>query len=354
MTDNELITARDAALATAMMPEEFGEAADDWAARGVFAAWRSGQARQTIVSYQAALDKFAKFLNAANGGPTRTGEQLMTDVSVWANCTRGIVLAFQKWLLDEGYAIATVNCRVTVVKTFARLAGDAGVIGSDMSVMIRGVQGLSQKKGRRRDEERMEAGTPTRVSNQKMTPVTITLDQARQLKAQPDTPRGRRDRLIMCLLIDLGMRVGEVVGLDVADFDLAAGKLTFWREKTNDTQTHLLKNGTLAAARAYLDQDAPAIGTLLRGSRKGKGGALTGSGMNRRSITRRVGTLGRQIGVEGLTAHDLRHHWTTRAFARGDPIDCIMQAGGWSSYAMPLRYRAASEIANEGMTQDDD
>jgi len=354
MTDNELITARDAALATAMIPVGLGEAADEWAARNVFAKWAGDQAKQTLVSYRTALDKFAEYMDKASSDPTPTGKQLMTDVSVWANCTGGMVLAFQKWLMLEGYAIATVNVRVTAVKTFARLAGDAKVISPDMSMMIRGVQGISQKVGRRKDADRMKAGKATRVSNQKMTPVEITVAQAFKLKDQPDTPRGRRDALVLSLLIDLGLRVGEVVGLTVEDFNLENKTVAVRRQKVSKQQTFKLKNGLLAAALNYFEHDAPESGQLLRGSRKGESGRLTGPGMNRRSITRRVGTLGKRIGVEGLSAHDLRHHWTTRCFDREEPIDKIMECGGWSSYAMPMRYRAASKIANEGMSQDDD
>jgi integrase len=37
--------------------------------------------------------------------------------------------------------------------------------------------------------------------------------------------------LLMCLLLDHGLRVGEVVRLQVADVDLKAGELRFYRPK---------------------------------------------------------------------------------------------------------------------------
>jgi hypothetical protein len=50
--------------------------------------------------------------------------------------------------------------------------------------------------------------------------VHIAQKQAKKLKSQPDTPQGRRDALLMCLLLDHGLRVGEVARLQVSDFDL--------------------------------------------------------------------------------------------------------------------------------------
>ncbi len=83
------------------------------------------------------------------------------------------------------------------------------------------------------------------------------------------------------------------------------------------------------------------ISIMIRGELQG--------GMVARSITIRVGFLGNQIGVEGLSAHDCRHYWATQAARSGTPVDRLMDAGGWSSPAMPLRYIEAAKIANEGV-----
>jgi integrase len=159
---------------------------------------------------------------------------------------------------------------------------------------------------------------------------------------------GRRDALLLCLLLDHGLRCGEVAGLTVNDVDLAAGELRFYRPKVDLQQTHRLTPDTLKAMQAWFDSgDAPALGKLLRGSRKG--GKLTAAGMTERAITARVADLGKAIGVEGLSAHDCRHYWATSAARSGTAIDRLMQGGGWTSPAMPLRYIQAAEIANEGV-----
>ena len=74
--------------------------------------------------------------------------------------------------------------------------------------------------------------------------------------------------------------------------------------------------------------------------------------MSERAITQRVADLGKAVGIEGLSAHDCRHYWATSAARNGTAIDRLMQGGGWTSAAMPLRYIEAAAIANEGVIID--
>ncbi|MDX1523903.1 MAG: tyrosine-type recombinase/integrase, partial [Anaerolineae bacterium] len=102
------------------------------------------------------------------------------------------------------------------------------------------------------------------------------------------------------------------------------------------------------ALAAYLEFDAPPLGTLLRESRKG--GQLTQAGISPEAVTQRVATLGRRLlGLTGLSAHDCRHTWATFAARAGTQLDRLQEAGGWNSPAMPVHYIEAARIANEGV-----
>ena len=179
----------------------------------------------------------------------------------------------------------------------------------------------------------------------------LTPPQVRALKEQPATPQGRRDALMICLLADLGLRVGELAGIEADAIDLDRGTLSFYREKVHTTQTHKLSKDALAAAEAYLEVDGQPSGKLLRGSRKN--GELWGS-MSARAIRERVAILGERIGVGDLSPHDLRHTWATRAArASSDPF-ALRDAGGWSSLSMPSRYVQSNAVANERIALDGD
>ena len=266
------------------------------------------------------------------------------DPDCWRGVTWGIVAGFAEWQLKQGFAVSSVNVRLSTIKTYAGLAHKAGVIDTTEAMLIKAVTGYSRKEGKRIDEKR----DVSRVGSKKAEPVSLTVVQAQQLKEQPtDTPQGKRDAVIMCLLLEHGLRVGELVDLQIEHFDLSAGLMVFYREKVDKTQKHKLTADTLRAVQSYLDHLPEATGLLLYGSRRG--GKLTSPGMNRIAITNRVRALGEAVGVMGLSAHDCRHYWATAALANGTQIDRLQDAGGWSSPAMPLRYAEAAKIANEGV-----
>jgi len=214
---------------------------------------------------------------------------------------------------------------------------------------------FGDKEARNVDQKRGDAGVRTRRSTKKPAAVTLTTDQARALRMDhPDTPQGRRDRLMMSLLLGLGLRVSELAGLRVGDFDLDAGTVTFYRQKVDKIQTHRLVNGTWEAARQYIAQDAGVDkdAPVLRASHKS--GNLSHAGMTRFGISKRVCELGKAVGVWNLSPHDCRHAWATNAARNGTDSFALRDAGGWSSMAMPGRYVDAAAIANQGVKLDGD
>lgn len=347
----DITIAADLAPALPVIDARAAAAADDQAASATFDDYRSRLDPDTLRRQEADMALFAHFLAEVQAIPAATapalGARLPHAPAAWANVSHGLVTAFLRWQLAQGYAIGSINVRLATVRRYCGLAHSAGVIPTEAMALIRTVRGYSGRQARAIDAQRQRSATPTRVSTKKPTPLVLSATQIQALKQQPDTPQGRRDALMIALLADLGLRVGELAGLDVGALDLARGTLSFYREKVHAYQTHTLSADLLAAARSYLAADAPASGPLLRGSRKN--GALWGQ-MSVRAIRDRVAILGERIGVQGLSPHDLRHTWATRA-ARGksDPF-ALRDAGGWSSLAMPDRYVESSEIANERIT----
>ena len=340
---SDIITAREAA-ELANYREQLGQAANKAAAQNTFSDYQGGKAANTTRRHAADLVLFATFLESVGDAPGN----LIEDPQAWRGITWGLVKAFVAWMLKQGYATSTVNMRLSTVKVYAELAAKANTLEQNEAAMIRTIKGYRRAEAKHKDEQREEAGIPTRTGRKKAQAVSISPNQAKALKAQPDTPQGRRDALLMCLLLDHGLRCGEVAGLTVDNFNLESGEMIFNRPKVDKVQTHRLTPATRRAAKAWFDSgDAPAIGRLLRGSRKG--GKLTSGGMCEQSITERVRVLGAAVGLEGLSAHDCRHYWATNAVRNGTPLDRLQDAGGWASMAMPLRYVEAAKIANEGV-----
>ncbi len=314
------------------------------AARSRFNEYRSRRALETLRRQDADLSLFHEFLELHS---LLTGD-LSREAEAWRPVTWGLVEAFVKWQLNEGYAVKSINVRLSTVKSYSRLAMQSGSITPQEYALIRAVQGYSFREQVRIDQRR----PVRRIGLKKEEPVKITPDQARQLKIQPNTPQGRRDALMMCLLLDHGLRVGEITILSTADLDLERGVLRFYRPKVNKEQVHRLSRETLRAVKSYKNNgDLPANGLLLRRSKKNE--ELGEPGMSERGVTARVRLLGERLGIPGLSAHDCRHYWATSAARNGTDPFTLQEAGGWSSLAMPRRYVEDNDIANEGVKLDE-
>jgi integrase len=356
----ELIVRPKNELATPL--EQMGQQANRAAKTAVFADYLSRRSDNTIATQAAALALFADFLAAA-GHPDIDGECLQQDPECWRGVTWGIVEAFVKWMLAQGFAITTVNNRLSAVKVYAKLATKAGIIDPQELALIKTVSGYAGKEAKRINERR----DITRVGNKKAEHVSLTPGQAQTLTDWTiyAGEQGLRDCLMMCLLLEHGLRVGEVARLQVSDFDLQAGEMKFYRPKVDKVQTHKLTGKTYRALTAYLDQVQPSVG-LLVGSVKG--GRMTDQPMSERAITKRVSYLGlqllgiskerkieraggyvqtREVGL--LSAHDCRHFWATDAARNQTDAFRLQEAGGWSSLVMPRRYVEDAKIANEGV-----
>ena len=242
------------------------------------------KSENTLDAQRADLATFADYLCAvtvcadcptADHAADRAGS--MARRNPWA-CGGLCAVDAAAWLL-----IASCNRKLSTVRVYAKLAAQAKVIDATEATLIRGVAGYGGKEGKRQDEQRKEAGQATRNGHKKAQHVSLTPDQVKALKTQPDTPQGRRDAVIMALLLDHGLRVGELALLEVTAFNLKAAAFTFYRPKVDKVQTHRMTHDTVRAIAAWLLSDAPAMGPLLRGSRKG--GHLTAPGMSERAIT---------------------------------------------------------------------
>lgn len=264
--------------------------------------------------------------------------------AAWSGVTWGLVNGFIIWLLDQGYSLASVNNRLSAVRVYARLATKAGIISTEESALIREVRGYGRTEGRRVNQKRKA----TRVGHKKEEAIVLTVDQARQLKRTHDnTPQGIRDRLLCCLLLDLGLRASEASNLTTENIN--GRYITVYRQKTDTTDKLRLTSDirqALADYKPYLRPD----GRLLRGSTKT--GKLTNANMSTRAISARIKILGRNIlSIWELSPHDLRHTWATIAAQKSNPF-ALRDAGGWTNMQTPSRYVERNRVANDGIELD--
>lgn len=321
-----------------------GLVASDVASRSTMQDYTQRKATNTLRSHSADLATFSCYLNATGVSNYPTAKAMQSDPSAWRGVTWGLLSGFVQWMLKQGFALGTINRKLSTAKTYAALACQAGVIQSGELTLIKSVRGFAPKEFSRVDEKR----TTARIGSKKRKAIAITLEQASRLKDQPQgTPQGRRDAVIMCMLLEQGLRVGELAELTATDINLNHNKMVFYRSKVQKEQTHWLSPETRNALLVYFESDGPITGSLLRGSSKTR--QLTVADMGERSLHERVRLLGEAIGITGLSPHDCRHYWATSAIHEGTDPFSLLQAGGWTSMQTMKKYVAENEVANAGV-----
>jgi site-specific recombinase XerD len=145
---------------------------------------------------------------------------------------------------------------------------------------------------------------------------------------------GPRSAAAVALLADLGLRVGELVGLDLADVGLERGhRVVRFTGKGGRPRRRALAPGTAAALDAWLAVRGGAPGPLL----------LTAGGgrLDRHAVFRLVRRLAAAAGIpaaDRLSPHSLRHAFATAARDAGVPLEDVQDAMGHADPRTTRRY----------------
>lgn len=326
-----------------------GAAANHYAALHSLEDYQKGLAPNTQERQKDALVLLAAYYDAIGLLPSHdviaASHAFYSDIIAWRGMTWGLVSGFKRWMEQRGLAIGSINVHLSTVRNYCKLAQKAGMLTENEFASITLVKGYKQSEGKNVDRAR----EVSRVGNKKAESLILDQDQVARLKNQPDTVQGRRDTVMLCFLLDQGLRCGELAELPFANIDMQARRFLLHRPKVDKAQTHNLLPDTYQALVRYLEIATPQDDLLLGSTIDGK--ELIGR-MSERAIHQRVKDLGRRSGIEHLSPHDCRHTWATRA-ARGKTDTFVLQeAGGWRSLQMPRRYVERNAIANEGVILD--
>ncbi len=175
-------------------------------------------------------------------------------------------------------------------------------------------------------------------------------DEMTDLLHAPDTgtPRGLRDRAILETLYASGMRVSELVGLNVIDVQRAdtTGGLAALRVLGKGRKERLVVLGeeAVAALDAYLQGGRPALLAQRQGD---DDGALflnrSGARLTDRSVARNLHTyVMRTCARRGISPHALRHTFATHLVNHGADLRTVQQLLGHVSLATTEVYTHVS------------
>ena len=174
-------------------------------------------------------------------------------------------------------------------------------------------------------------------------PRYLTVAELEALLAVPDTstPLGLRDRAIIEVLYAAGLRVSELVGLDLADVDLAQAQVRVVGKGSKE-RIGLLGRPAVKAVRVYLEAGRPA----LLGQRTTKALWLNhrGGRLTVRGVALMLERAGLQAGLRTpVSPHVLRHSFATHLLDGGADLRVVQELLGHANLATTQIYTHVSQ-----------
>jgi integrase/recombinase XerC len=249
--------------------------------RTLLGAFLSGRSPQTLRAYERYLQSFRTWLRSPS--LEDTAQRLIQGEPGEANA---VVLAYRSHLVERGLAPATINRRLAALRSVVDLARTLGMASHSLEV-------ASVRAERYRDTRGPgSAGVRLMLAhlNGKLGAIEL------------------RNRAILRLLFDLGLRRTEVVSLDLEHVDLAAGALQVLGKGRAQRESLTIPRPTQDALRDWITVRGTLPGPFfINFDRARKGKRLTGT-----SVYRLVREIGRQVGLK-VRPHGLRHAAITAA-----------------------------------------
>lgn len=151
-----------------------------------------------------------------------------------------------------------------------------------------------------------------------------------------------RNRAAIALLADLGLRVGELISLDLTDLGTERGHRSVrFVGKGGKQRRRALTPGSGYAVDAYLAQRAAATGVPVAQLTGPLLVTASGARLDRHSVFRMVRRLARAAGIPAwakLSPHSLRHAFATTARSEGVPLEDVQDAMGHADPRTTRRY----------------
>jgi len=250
-----------------------------------------GLAQNTLDSYRRDLSKFVSYLR-------------QQGVPGLERVDRREIMAFMEDLHNCGRAAATISRNLAAIRSFYGFLSQENLVASNPSAEL--------------DSPKI----PKRLPN------ILSVTQVAKLLEQPDgkTPAGLRDKAMLELLYATGVRVSELVDLDLLDVNLDMG---FLRCLGKGSKERIVPIGKTAVSciHTYLHKGR---GKLIRNSlEQAVFVNIHGRRLTRQGFWKILKKYVRQAGFTGdITPHTLRHSFATHLLENGADLRAVQEMLG--------------------------
>jgi integrase/recombinase XerD len=156
-----------------------------------------------------------------------------------------------------------------------------------------------------------------------------------------NSERRIKDRALLRLIVDTGLRISEACSLRKDNIDFQALEIKVFGKGSRERLVPISR-ATATAIQAYLAKERPSGAYVFPSGKKPKhiqeryGEELQRPYLGIRTIERSFRRLCARLNIPKVTPHQLRHHWCTTALKRGMRVEIASRILGHSSTAVTL------------------
>ena len=272
-----------------------------------YMAVEKGISVNTTAAYRNDLSQLADFVgeDAAKRGTTLA----------WANFNRQGMLNYQLDLKERNYAATTLARKVAAAKSFFKFMVAEGNIRDNPTEHV-----ASPNVGR-------------------PLPRPISFSQVRRLLEQPvklSTPEAKRDKAMMELLYASGMRVTELVSLNLGDVDIINDFVRCFGKGNKERIIPVYRRAVLTVEE-YLEEARP---LLVRGKEE-KALFLNprGERLTRQGFWQKLKEYAKSAELDKeITPHTLRHSFATHMLSGGADLRAVQELLGHANISTTQVY----------------
>ena len=275
-----------------------------------------GYADNTIAAYRNDLTQFVDYIEKTVKGN-------------WNLIDRELVDQFIEYLKNQkpkAYSSSTIARKVAAVKSFARFLIAKGLLENDPIATL--------------DSPKVKKRLPKAIS-------LDDINKLLQITGNGDSPKGLRDSAIIELLYASGMRVTELVSLDIDDINFEEGLVRVAGKSSRIKERSVPITGqSLETLRNYVErgrtqllrnQDDPALFLNHRGQRLTRQGSWL-------IIKRYVAEVGIDANV---TPHTLRHSFAAHKLSHGQSLQDVQKLLGHANISTTQVYTQLAQEAEQ-------
>lgn len=272
------------------------------------------------------IEKFEEYLKKHKKASENTIVSYVRDVSEFNNymhfiykaetiseCTDENLVSYVSYLDDRGKSTATITRTLASLRAFFSFLTSEKIISQNPTNVIK----YKKKK--------------------KALPQILTNQEIDLFLSQPkcDSLKGYRDKAMLEMLYATGIRVSELISLDVEDVNF---ELSLVRCGKNNTERLIpLYKVAISAIKDYMEMSRPFLMTNVAESALFVN--LNGERMTRQGLWKIIKHYGKTAGISAeITPHILRHSFATHLLENGADIMSIKEMMGHSDISSTLIY----------------